>query len=139
MRLSFLLGRSEFHSESEVINSVKNFERFETVENLDCADSLLVFKSEIQHCWLVFTSKRMYFVVDDVEKKILKVLWARDREKIVSEGRVHLHLKEEGYSTETGKLFFGKTNNSILFTKSLFRNKSISGTITSLLEKHLLK
>ncbi|MFV7477678.1 hypothetical protein ACNPM1_11780 [Enterobacter pseudoroggenkampii] len=138
MRLGFLLGRDEFSSESKIVNSIKNFERFQNEELQRKVDTLLVFKSEIQQCWLVFTSMRMYFVIDDIDKGIIKPLWARDKNNIVSNGLINVHLKEESFSKETGKLYFGKMNNSILYTKSLFRNKSISGEIIHLLTKHLL-
>ncbi|ADC60436.1 hypothetical protein Kvar_4563 [Klebsiella variicola At-22] len=138
MKLGFLLGRNEFSPESKIVHSIMNFERFQKEELNDKIDSLLVFKSETQQCWLVFTSQRMYFIIDDIDKKLIKPLWARDKENIIEDNRINLHLKEEDFSRETGKLYFGKTNNSILFTKSLFINKSISGLILSLLQKHLL-
>lgn len=138
MKLGFLLGRREFSPESEIIKSVKKFERFQQGELLNTINTLLIFKSETQQCWLVFTSQRMYYVIDDIDKDIIKTLWARDKEKLIIDGQIALHLKEEDYSRESGKLYFGKMNNGILFTKSLFRNKSISGTILSLLEKHIL-
>lgn len=138
MKLGFLLGRNEFSPEQKIVHSIRSFERFQKEELNDKIDSLLVFKSETQQCWLVFTSQRMYFIIDDIDKKIIKPLWARDKENIIEDNRINLHLKEEDYSRETGKLYFGKTNNSILFTKSLFINKSISGLILSLLQKHLL-
>jgi len=139
MKLGFFLGRNEFSPESKIVHSIRSFERFQKEELNDKIDSLLVFKSETQQCWLVFTSERMYFIIDDIDKKLIKPLWARDKENIVEDNRINLHLKEEDYSRETGKLYFGKINNSILFTKSLFINKSISGLILSLLQKHLLK
>lgn len=138
MKLGFLLGRNEFSPEPKIVHSIRSFERFQKEELNDKIDSLLVFKSETQQCWLVFTSQRMYFIIDDIDKKLIKPLWARDKENIIEDNRINLHLKEENYSRETGKLYFGKTNNSILFTKSLFINKSISGLILSLLQKHLL-
>ncbi|HHO3542006.1 TPA: hypothetical protein ACRRGA_003769 [Klebsiella pneumoniae] len=138
MKLGFLLGRNEFSPEPKIVHSIMNFERFQKEELNDKIDSLLVFKSETQQCWLVFTSQRMYFIIDDIDKKLIKPLWARDKENIIEDNRINLHLKEEDFSRETGKLYFGKTNNSILFTKSLFINKSISGLILSLLQKHLL-
>lgn len=138
MKLGFLLGRNEFSPEPKIVHSIRSFERFQKEELNDKIDSLLVFKSETQQCWLVFTSQRMYFIIDDIDRKLIKPLWARDKENIIEDNRINLHLKEEDYSRETGKLYFGKTNNSILFTKSLFINKSISGLILSLLQKHLL-
>ncbi|TOM79811.1 hypothetical protein, partial [Vibrio parahaemolyticus] len=86
----------------------------------------------------VFTNLRMYFVIDDSEQSLLKTLWARDKENIVVNGRVNLHLKEERQSKETGRLYFGKMNNSILYTYSLFSNSSPSGVILALANKHFI-
>jgi hypothetical protein len=138
MKLGFLLGRDEFSPESKIVSSIEEFERFQSEELQEKVDTLLVFKSETQQCWLVFTSLRMYFVIDDIDKGIIKTLWARDKNNIISNDLINIHLKEESYSKETGKLYFGKMNNSILFTKSLFRNKSISGEVLYFLNKHLL-
>ncbi|TOO83445.1 hypothetical protein, partial [Vibrio parahaemolyticus] len=102
--LNFLLGRSSFKKKAQVIECIRSFERFNEIENIDEADALLVFKSETQQCWLVFTNLRMYFVIDDSEQSLLKTLWARDKENIVVNGRVNLHLKEERQSKETGRL-----------------------------------
>lgn len=138
MKLGFLLGRDEFSPESKIVSSIKDFERFQSEELQEKIDTLLVFKSETQQCWLVFTSLRMYFVIDDIDKGIIKPLWARDKDNMISNDLINIHLKEESYSKETGKLYFGNMNNSILFTKSLFRSKSISGEVLYLLNKHLL-
>lgn len=137
--LNFLLGRSSFHEQDKVIESICNFERYDESESTQELGSLLIFKSETQQCWLVFTNLRMYFVIDDIEKAILKALWARDKENLIADGRVALHLKEETYSRTTGRLLFGNMNNSVLFTKSLFQNISISGAILNLADKHFLE
>ncbi|KJV27312.1 hypothetical protein [Pantoea sp. SM3] len=138
MNLEFLLGRKSFSHEKDIIKSISQFEKFQPNELLGKVNSLLIFKSETQQCWLIFTSLRMYFVIDDIDKGLIKVLWAREREKAISNGMINVHLKEESLSKETGKLYFGKMNNSILFTKSLFKNSSISGKVASLLKEHFL-
>lgn len=137
--LSYLLGRSEFKSKQSVVESICYFEKYEDSELLEEASTLLIFKNETQQCWLVFTNARIYFVLNDTEKSLLKALWARDKENLVSNGRINLHLKEEKYSKETGKLFFGKMNNSILYTYSLFNSQSISASILSLAQHHFIK
>ncbi|AVI65758.1 hypothetical protein CKQ84_07545 [Shewanella sp. WE21] len=137
--LNFLLGRSSFKKKTQVIESIRSFERFDKCENVDEADALLVFKSDTQQCWLVFTNQRMYFVLDDSEQSLLKPLWARDKENIVIDGRVNLHIKEERQSKETGKLYFGKMNNSVLYTYSLFSNSSPAGIILALANKHFIE
>lgn len=137
--LNFLLGRSSFKKKAQVIECIRSFERFNEIENIDEADALLVFKSETQQCWLVFTNLRMYFVINDSEQSLLKTLWARDKENIVVNGRVNLHLKEVRQSKETGRLYFGKMNNSILYTYSLFSNSSPSGVILALANKHFIE
>ena len=136
--LNFLLGRSSFSKKDQVISSVRNFEKFEKDERTEDADALLVFKSETQQCWLVFTDLRMYYVLNDTERSLLKPMWARDKENIVIDNRIGLHLKEEKHSKETGKLYFGTMNNSILYTYSLFESTSISGAILALADKHFL-
>lgn len=137
--LNFLLGRSTFKEAPQIIQSVKNFDRYEDSEHLEEADAMLIFKSETQQCWLVFTSLRMYFVVDDSEKDITKAVWARDKQNIVVDGRISLHIKEEKQSKETGKLLIGKMNNSILYTYAIFNGASPAGFILDLAEKHFLE
>ncbi|MGR5363623.1 hypothetical protein ACPV54_22365 [Vibrio mediterranei] len=137
--LKFLLGRSDFNKKDEVIESVRSFDRFNPQERLEDADALLIFKSDTQQCWLVFTELRMYFVVDDTEQSILKALWARDKENIVVDGRVALHIKSEKYSKETGKIYFGQMNNGILYTLSLFNDVGLPGMILALANKHFIE
>lgn len=136
--LNFLLGRSSFKNQKQVIESIRSFERFDEQEKVEDADALLVFKSDTQQCWLVFSNLRMYFVIDDAEQSILKPLWARDKKNIVVNGRIDLHIKEERHSKETGKLYFGKMNNSILYTYALFDRTSLSGLIFALANKHFI-
>ncbi|MBE8570469.1 hypothetical protein IQR33_12645 [Vibrio sp. OPT46] len=138
MMLNFLLGRSNFNNKEKVIECIKNFYSYEQIESNQEIDALLVFKSDTQQCWLVFTCLRMYFVIDDSEQSVLKAMWARDKINLVVSGRVDLHLKEESHSKTTGRLLFGNMNNSILYTKSLFQSISISGAILTLANKHFL-
>ncbi len=135
---NYLLGRSSFNAKDKVIASIKSFERYNGSELTQDADALLIFKSETQQCWLVFTNLRIYFVIDDTEQSVLKALWAREKENLVINGRISLHLKEETHSKTTGRLLFGNMNNSILYTKSLFQSISISGAILALANKHFL-
>ncbi|CAK1839780.1 conserved hypothetical protein [Vibrio crassostreae] len=136
--LNFLLGRSSFSKKEQVIESIRSFEKFSNNENIENADALLLFKSDTQQCWLVFTNLRMYFVLNDTEKSLLKPMWARDKQNIVVRNRVQLHLKEEKHSKETGKLYFGNMNNGIFYTYSLFQSTSIAGIILALANKHFL-
>ncbi|MDN3628611.1 hypothetical protein [Vibrio lentus] len=136
--LNFLLGRSSFSKKEQVIESIRSFEKFNNNENIEDADTLLLFKSDTQQCWLVFTNLRMYFVLNDTEKSLLKPMWARDKDKMVLNGRINLHLKDERHSNETGKLNFGNMNNGMLYTYSLFNGTSPAGIILTLANKHFL-
>ncbi|EJI85276.1 hypothetical protein AEST_19330 [Alishewanella aestuarii B11] len=134
-----LLGRRDFYQTEDVIEAVKTYEHFSAEnENLTQAEALLVFKSDVQQCWLIFTSERMYFVIDDSEKNLLKVLWARDRDKSVKDNRIHLDLKSEDLSNKTGKVLIGNMNKGFMYTKSLFAGASITGKILKALNKHFL-
>ncbi|WP_127025290.1 hypothetical protein [Rheinheimera mangrovi] len=134
-----LLGRREFRSTDEVIESIKDFSLFQQkIEDLSLAEALLVFKSDTQQCWLVFTSERMYFVVDDTEKNLLKALWAREKENAVDNDRITLDLKTESISSKTGQVLIGNMNKGFMFTKSLFSTGSVTGKMMTLLNKHFL-
>ncbi|OBU43756.1 hypothetical protein [Photobacterium damselae] len=135
---NFLLGRSNFSKKEQVIESIRDFERYSNKEKIEDADALLIFKSDTQQCWLVFTNLHIYFVLNDIEKSFLKPMWARDKKNIIKNGRINLHLKEDKLSKETGKLYFGNMNNSLLYTYSLFPNTSLAGLIFSLANKHFL-
>lgn len=136
---NFLLGRSDFNDVSDIVETVSKFTKFnDKTENLSLASSLLVFKSQTQQCWLIITSQRIYFVVDDNEVSETKTLWARDRENIVKDGRIDLELKIISQSKESSKLLFGKMNNGFLFTNSLFKDQTITGLILELVSKHFL-
>ncbi|MBF4323420.1 hypothetical protein, partial [Vibrio anguillarum] len=123
----------------QVIDSIREFDRFDDAEGVEEADALLIFKSDTQQCWLVFTSLRMYFVIDDAEQSLLKPMWARDKENMVVDSRIDLHIKDEKYSKETGKLYFGQMNNGIFYTLSLFSDVGLPGIILALANKHFIK
>lgn len=138
--LNFLLGRSEFKSDNEIIETIQGFVRFDSqLEKLDSAEAMLVFKSETQQAWLVFTSQRFYYVLDDVEDGKTVVSWARDRDKMLEGGRLTLHPKERSISKETGEVLFGKQNHGFMFTKSLFRGGSIGGQILNIASQHFFQ
>lgn len=137
---NFLLGRQEFKSVEEVIDVIKSFDRFDAkLELIEGAEALLVFKSETQQAWLVFTSQRFYYVLDDVDEGKTVALWARDRDKMTDGTRISMHLKERSVSKETGEILFGRQNHSFMYTKSLFKGCSIGGEILRLTNKHFLK
>lgn len=134
-----ILGRSEFQSSISIKNAITHFDKFdESIEDVASAELLLVFKSKTQQCWLIFTNERIYFVIDDTEQELTKVLWARNKDNIVVDGRIDLHLKERPVSKESGELLFGKMNKGFLFTRSLFQGGSIGGVVLQLAEKHFL-
>ncbi|WP_104398587.1 hypothetical protein [Vibrio penaeicida] len=134
-----MLGRSNFNASETIRDSISTFNKFDfDLETPESTGTLLVFKSKTQQCWFVFTSERLYFVVDDIEQDLVKVLWARDKENMIVDGRLSLHLKETEHSRETGRLFFGKMNNSILFTKALFGGGSVSGLIIGMAQRFFL-
>ncbi|HGZ7315135.1 TPA: hypothetical protein ACOL2D_004571 [Vibrio parahaemolyticus] len=134
-----ILGRSEFQSSLSIKETITRFDKFdEDLEDVNSAELLLVFKSKTQQCWLIFTSERIYFVVDDIEQELTKVLWARNKENMVVDGRIDLHLKERPVSKESGELLFGKMNKGFLYTRSLFQSGSIGGVVLQLAAKHFL-
>lgn len=138
--LKKLLGKRDFYSSSEVKKSITRFERYDDkIENFEDSKTLLVFKSDTQQCWLVFSTERMYFVVDDAETDELNALWARDKAKCLVGGRINLHLKTKDKSSSTGVVLFGDMNKGFAYTKSLFESPSITGQIMNNLNLQFLK
>lgn len=139
LNLNYLLGRSDFKSTSLVIESVRSFYSFNSKkEDLALASSLLVFKSQSQQCWLIFTSQQIYFVVDDNEIPETKTLWARECDNFIVNDRINLDMKIVHKSKESSNLLFGKMNKGFLFTNSLFKDITITGLILKLAYKHFL-
>lgn len=141
MRLSeVLLGSREFYQEEGIRDAVVNCPYFDSsVENIEKADLLLIFKTSTQQSWLVFTEQRIYFVLDDKGETKPDVRWRRVKDHLVADNRVTIDLKLENKSGKTGRVNIGRMNKGFLYTKGLFESNSIKNAIYSLIEKHMLQ
>lgn len=141
MRLSeILLGARPFASGDDILSAVRSCLYFEPKEeDISEADLLLIFQTSSQQSWLVFTSERIYFVLDDIRNSAPQVRWRRVKEKLVDRGRVIIDIKLEDKSDSTGRINIGRMNKGFLYSKHLFVNSNIKGDIYKLIKHHMLQ
>lgn len=133
-----LRGARPFAVEQEIREVVNCCQYFESQsEKIEQASLLLIFSTSSQKSWLVCTSKRLYFVLDDLTVKSPEVKWRRIKERLIKEGRIIIDLKIEDQSENTGKVFIGNMNKGFLYTKSLFLEVGIKGSIYSLIKDQM--
>ncbi len=135
-----LRGARPFAEESEIRDTVRKCQYFEQeIEKIETASLLLIFSTSSQKSWLVCTSERLYFVLDDLSFGWPEVRWRRVKDKLIRDGRVVIDIKLEDRSKSTGRINIGRMNKGFLYTKSLFSASGIKGSIYSLIENQMLK
>ena len=134
-----LRGARPFAEEDEIRESIQKCEYYDPEsERIENASLLLIFSTSSQKSWLVCTSQRLYFVLDDLSYGWPEVRWRRVKDKLVKDGRIIIDLKVEDRSEKTGRLSIGRMNKGFLYTKSLFSESGIKGSIYSLIENQML-
>ena len=134
-----LRGARPFADEHDIRESVQKCEYYDPKsENINSASLLLIFATSNQRSWLVCTSKRLYFVLDDLSFGWPEVRWRRVKDRLITEGRIIIDLKLEDRTEKTGKIYIGRMNKGFLYSKALFLEPGIKGSIYSLIESQML-
>ena len=127
----FLLGRRNLFSEEEIIAWVKNSKRYDPAkENLEEANTLLIFQTGIQQTWLVATNARLYNILDDVRKDTPHINWSIPQRRF--QGPNALQIEARSYKERTGLVDFGDRHRNWLYSTDLFEKKSIEESIVDL-------
>ena len=129
-----LLGYRSFSSELEIREAVKTSRSHDSSsESSDDASSLLIFETSRQHTWLVATSERVYFILDDVRKPAPQAKRAVPRNdlKVGPDGRIAVNTQPR--STTTGLVDIGLRQRGWLYSKDLFSRRPIEHAIDELL------
>ena len=134
-----LRGARPFADKNEIRESVSKCEYYDsTVERIESSSLLLIFSTSSQKSWLVCTSQRLYFVLDDLSYGWPEVKWRRVKDHLVKDGRVIIDLKLDDRSEKTGRVSIGRMNKGFLYTKALFQESGIKGSIYSLIKSQML-
>lgn len=135
-----LRGARPFADKNEIRESVRKCEYYDSkVERIESSSLLLIFSTSSQKSWLVCTSQRLYFVLDDLSYGRPEVKWRRVKDHLVKDGRVFIDLKLDDRSEKTGRVSIGRMNKGFLYTKALFLESGIKGGIYSLIKSQMLE
>jgi hypothetical protein len=133
----FLLGRSDFKSADEIIALVGQSPFFEAQENIEQAEALLIFQTSRQQTWLVATNRRLYCILDDLNKGFTQVQWTIPKNELVDErGRIIVPMATGHKTDKTGLLDIGKRHNW-LFSKRLFVDKDLLAKIQDMIVRRM--
>jgi hypothetical protein len=134
-----LRGARPFADEHEIRESVRKCEYYDPeAERIETSSQLLIFSTSSQKSWLVCTSQRLYFVLDDLSSSGPEIKWRRVKDYLIKDSRVIIDLKLEERSEKTGRVSIGRMNKGFLYTKSLFTEPGIKGSIYSLIKNQLI-
>ena len=129
-----LLGYRAFSSEREIRQSIEKSKGYDSSrEPPDDARSLLIFETSKQHTWLVATSDRLYFILDDVRRPAPRVARSVGRREITrSDGTIAVDTTPK--SVRTGLVDVGLRRRGWLYSKALFpASRPIERAIVDLL------
>ncbi len=135
---NFILGQRNFWSKDEILTVVKNSESFDPQqEDLDNAESLLIFTSSKQQTWLITTAARLYCVLDDIRKTRPELQWILTQGELISEGEITATVRTKDKSERTGLLDVGPRRNW-LFSKTLFVDEPLEKRLITTLRDTMI-
>jgi len=109
-----ILGYRDFLSSYDIRSKIKGSENYRG-ESIDMAEMLCFFQTRTQRTWMIITNERVYLVLDDIRKEVVKVNRSF-RIKVVEE-----FLKvDPDYRTSYGRIFFKPNTRGWLYSKSIF-------------------
>jgi hypothetical protein len=134
----FLLGRGEFKSPSEVIQTVRESPDFDPQnENLTSAEALLIFQTPKQQTRLVAKGARLYCALDDLRRSFRPVRWSLAAKELMRDGNFAITISARDSNERTGLLNIGDRRNW-LFTKKLFKSRSIEDEVKDLMRRQIV-
>ena len=119
-----LLGFRDFSKLGEIKDFISSNYTLDQDESITNAQELIIFETSRQKTWLIVTSKKMFCVLDDVDKDTFEVRWHLTKDKLVSDNKVILDIKiDHDYKENTGLVDFGQNHREWLYSKKLFPTK----------------
>lgn len=136
--LNFLLGRGEFKSVEEIKETIRNSKNFDnTEESYDSAEALMIFQTSKQQTWLLASSKRLYCVLDDINKSFTKVQWSLRKDKIIKNNQIKIKITTREYKENTAFLDIGEHTDWLL-SKKLFVTENAIDKINNLITRQMI-
>lgn len=135
----FLLGIGDFKSEDQIRQLIKQAEEYDPQrENVDNAEALLIFQTSRQQTWLVATNRRLYCVLDDLNRSFTRVQWSIRAETLCMNGRVTIDITTDNdYTARSGLLNIGRRRDW-LYSKKLFTVDNIEDKIREMITRNMV-
>lgn len=114
-----------------IVNS-KNYKR----DNTDplSAGALLLLSTRRQQTWLIATPNRLYCILDDERKPEPHINWSMPRHRLVEDGGLAIQLEARDRTDDRlGLVDIGAQHRSWLYSRSLFRDRSVEKAIEELI------
>jgi hypothetical protein len=93
----------------------------DTDEDISAAEALVIFETTQQKTWLIVTNKKMYCILDDVDKDTIEVRWKMTKEEIADGKQIKIPFKfYPNFKDTVGKIDFGNLHRGWLYSKKLF-------------------
>ncbi len=139
--MRFLSGRGQrgFCSKHDIVAQISESNNFDPAEDLESADGFIIFQSDFIKSWLVATRLRLYNIIDDIQKKDLRINWSISRSKIFISGELFLDIavragKERGEGSAFIDIGYRAGNP---FSPELFEASDVAERIVSLVAEKM--
>lgn len=96
----------------------------------------IIFRTAIQHTWLVATNVRLYNILDDIRKETPNINWSIPKSQLMgSSATVKIGIRTSKMAS--GLVDFGDRHRNWLYSKDLFEEKSPIESINELIIKSM--
>lgn len=119
-----ILGFRDFSKLEEIKQFISSNYTLDTDEDIINSQELMIFETSRQKTWLIATNKKLFCVLDDVEKDTFEVRWYLTKDNIVKDDSVNLEINVNNTDKKyTGLIDFGSNHKDWLYSKKLFSTK----------------
>lgn len=129
-----ILGYRDYSSQRKIRETIKSSVNYRG-ENIESSELVCLFETSKQRTWFVATEKRVYLILDDIRKDIVKVNKSYRFNTIYSNEKLVIKI-DSNYKTLTGRIYFKDSTRGWLYSKSLFPNKiDLHNTINTIMKR----
>ncbi len=119
-----LLGFRDFLKQEQIKEFISSKFFLYQDESIINAEVLLFFETTRQKTWLIATDRRLFCVLDDIDKESCEVRWFLTKDQLIYENKVNLDIKiNPNYKESIGLVDFGKNHAGWLYSKKIFPSK----------------
>lgn len=137
-----MFGYRKSTPEEDIIKYIENSDSFDPAEeDLDNAQALKIFDTSKQRTWIVSTKKRLYCILDDINRDDPVITWALSREDVTDGNEVTINIDATKEKTErTGFVDFGEHHRNWLYSKRLFERagESVTDSVIKLIRSTMI-